>query len=209
MSSGWPLGEHARAHARPSRPRKRARPRRTLLFAALAFAAGALVTAAGFSVGLHHRAQQQTSVQTELDAANARTDRLAASLAAARANVTRARRAQTQASTAARTVSKEATTLATELAAAGKSADSVSVGSASLGSDLGKLASELRTLTTYLGSTPVSQLDAGYVATQTAYLSKQLDRLTGEQSDLASAVADFESGVKALSDRAATLSGSN
>ncbi len=207
MSSEWPLGERLRAPARPTRARRRPLPRVTWLLVAAAFLLGALLSAAAFSIGWRHASTQTSSLQGELDRATARNSRLAASLAAAQARAARATGAQAAAAKAATRVSREASTLATALVASGKSADSVSVGAAAVGSDLDRLAGELRTLTTYLSATPAAQLDPGYVATQTAYLAKQLDTLRGERSDLAAAIADFDSGAKSLADRASVLAG--
>jgi hypothetical protein len=80
------------------------------------------------------------------------------------------------------------------------------VGATSLGADLDRLASELKTLTSYLDSTPTAQLDPGYVGSQTAYLAKQLDRLGSQRSDLGAAIATFDAAAKKLADRASALS---
>ncbi|HXH96211.1 MAG TPA: hypothetical protein VNH40_03280, partial [Gaiellaceae bacterium] len=119
------------------------------------------------------------------------------------------RKAEASAKAAADAVSREAATLAAAIVRSGRSADSVSVGAASLGANLDKLSSELKTLTSYLDTTPPGQLDAGYVASQTAYIAKQLDRIGAERTDLAAAVATFDSTAKKLADRAGTLSGRN
>jgi hypothetical protein len=216
MSSDWPLGEGVRVPARPApvRGRGRSLPRAAWLLAGGAFLLGALVSAAAFAVGWHRQAQASSSTQAALATATAHNHRLAASLAAARAQTgtaraqaAAARHAEASASAAARRVSREAATLATSLVSTGRSADSVGLGAATLGSGLDRLAGELRTLTAYLSATPTAQLDPGYVAAQTAYLSKQLDRLRAARGDLAGAVAAFDSGAKALADRAAALAG--
>jgi uncharacterized phage infection (PIP) family protein YhgE len=207
MSSEWPLGEGVRTPARPLRTRRRALPRVTWVLAAAAFLCGALVSAAALSVGWHHASTETSSVRGALDEAKARNQTLAASLAAARSYAAKSRRTEKAATAAAAKVSREAARLTTALAAARTSSGPVSSGAAALGSDLDRLAGELRTLDSYLGSTPTSQLDPGYVATQASYLAKQLDRLRAERSDLAAAIAQFDSGVKRLSDRAAALAG--
>jgi chromosome segregation ATPase len=195
-----------------ARPRQRTLPRVTWVLAVSAFLCGALVSGAVFSVGWRHEAQRGTSAQAALAAATSRNHSLQASLAAAQtaarhatSQATAARKAQTSAAAAARAVSQKGASLATQLVAAGHAADSVSGGAASVGSNVDKLASELKTLTAYLTTTPTSQLDAGYVATQTQYLSKQLDQLGAARSDLDAAIADFQHTAKTLADRAGAL----
>ncbi len=209
MSSEWPLGERVRIAAPPLHAKRRRLPRVTWAIASAAFLLGALFSAAAFAIGWHRQAQVSSSTQAALAAARARNQRLSSSLASARERAAKTLRAEAAARAAAAKVSREASRLVSALAATGKSADSVSLGASALGSGLDKLASELRTLTAYLTSTPTGQLDAGYVAAQSAYLSKQLDRLRAERGDLAAAIADFDSGAKALSDRASVLSGRN
>jgi chromosome segregation ATPase len=218
-TSDWPLSDTVRLPASrtsaPERPRRR-RPHAVWAIAAATFVCGALISAAAFSVGWRHQAQRGSSAEAALAVATARNHTLAASLDAARADATRsraqaadARKAATSAKATADAVSREAATLAAAVVRTGRSADSVSVGAASLGANLDKLSSELKTLTSYLDTTPAGQLDAGYVASQTAYIAKQLDRLGSERSDLTAAVATFDAAAKKLADRAATLSGRN
>jgi hypothetical protein len=216
-TTDWPLGERLRApagpHRRPVARRRRPLPRATWVLTALAFACGALVSAAAFSVGWRHQAQRGSSAEVALAAATARAHGLAASLAAARSATAHAqaqlaaeRKARAAATQAARTVSQEASALASAIVATGRSADSVSVGAASVGANVDKLSGELKTLTTYLTTTPAPQLDPGYVASQTTYLAKQLEALTAARGDLGAAVADFDSAAKRLADSAAALS---
>ena len=216
--SDWPLDERIRVPVPAEHgATRRARPPRTpWLLAGAAFAAGVLLTAILFSAGWRHQAQHGSAADAALAAATARARTLHSSLTAARAAEARtrqqlaaARKATAAATGAARSVSRQASGLATELVAVGKSADSVSSGSATIGANVDKLAGELKTLASYLTTTPPGQLDPGYVATQTAYLTKQLDELKATRSDLASAVADFDSAAKSLADRAAKLSGSD
>lgn len=188
----------------------------TWVLAAAAFVCGALLSAAGFSVAWRHQAQRGSSAEAALVAATAKNHGLVASLDAARAATARSRaqlvaaqKAKASATAAASAASRDASSLATSLVATGRTADSVSVGASTLGADLDKLAGELKTLTSYLGTTPPSQLDSGYVATQTAYLAKQLDRIGAERSDLGAAIATFDATVKKLADRASRLSGRN
>lgn len=218
-STDWPLGERLRVPApSPARrtPSRHGWPRAAWVLVAAAFLCGLAVSAAAFSMGWRNQAQEGSSAQTALTAATAHVHRLGVSLAGARAKAARletqlaaARDAKSAAQASAQTVAHEASTLASSLVTAGHSADSVSLGAASVGSNVDKLASELKTLTSYLTTTPTGQLDAGYVATQTAYLSKQLDALQAARSDLGSAISDFQAAAKKLADRAGALSGRN
>jgi len=65
--------------------------------------------------------------------------------------------------------------------------------------------SELKTLDTYLTSTPTAQLDPGYIASQAAYVGRQLTRLQGDAGALGSSIARFEAGLRALSRDAQAL----
>jgi chromosome segregation ATPase len=215
QGTDWPIGEAIRAPARPlpaggvpARGR-RGLPRVAWVLSAAAFACGALLSAAGFSVGWRHQAQRDSSTRAALAAATARNHALTASLERTRAQLAATSSARASAEATTKAVSREASALATEVAAAGRSADSVSLGASALGGGLGRLASELRTLSSYLASTPAGQLDPGYVVAQAAYLSKQLDTLQAEQGDLGSAVSTFEASAKKLADRASVLAGRN
>ena len=85
------------------------------------------------------------------------------------------------------------------------SATSVSGSAASMASAAGKVASELKTLTTYLTTTPAQQLDAGYIDSQTAYLARQVAALQSEGGTTASAAASFDAAVQRLGRLATAL----
>jgi len=215
-TTDWPLGESISVTAVLPRPveRRPRLPRAVWALTAAAFVAGVLISAAGFSVGWRHQAQHGSSTEAALAAATARNHALATSLAGSRAALARmtdqlatAQRAKAGAVAASRAVSRDASTLASALVQTGRSADSVSAGAGSVGSNVDRLAGELRTLTTYLTTTPMAQLDAGYIATQTSYLSRQLDELKAARSDLAATITDFDATAAKLADRAATLAG--
>jgi hypothetical protein len=179
-TSDWPLSDTVRMPASRA-PARRGRRRFHAAWAigVAAFVCGALVSAAAFSVGWRHQAQRGSSAEAALAVATAKNHSLTASLAAARAAATRS---EAQAAAA-----RKARAWATAAADAGSAA----------------------ALTSYLGTTPSAQLDAGYVASQTAYIAKQLDRIGAERSDLAAAIAGFDAVAKKLADRASTLSGRN
>lgn len=217
----WPLAERAR-HAAPPLHAPTARravvrkplPRAAWLLAAAAFLCGLAVSAGVFSLGWRNQAQRGSSADAALAAQTAKVHKLTASLTAARAASARletrlaaAQKATKAARTSSQTVSSEASALATSLVTAGRSSSSVSLGAASVGDNVDKIAGELKTLNAYLTTTPAAQLDPGYVSTQTAYLTKQLSALQAARSDLSSAIADFDAAAKKLADRASTLSG--
>jgi hypothetical protein len=70
-----------------------------------------------------------------------------------------------------------------------------------------RIASELKTLETYLTTTPAGQLDPGYIASQTAYLAQQLTRLQTAGGNLGDSVTSFEAAVRRLTRQAGTLTG--
>ena len=54
-----------------------------------------------------------------------------------------------------------------------------------------------------------AQIDSGYVAAQTAYITKTISRISSEQGDLGAAVSAYMTAVQSAADRAAALSGKN
>ena len=155
-----------------------------------------MLSAAAFSVGWKHEAQKGSSAQAALarrdgaerivlsGAARLRANQAAASTAR-HVRAARARRRRVRAGVDGRGAPAARRPLATALNnSAGNAASSVVAGASSVSSDLAKLTSELHTLTSYLETTPSRQLDSGYVAAQTAYITKTIDQISGEQSDL-------------------------
>ena len=218
-SSSWPLSDTRgfRAVAEPRRPRQRQPfPRIGWVLAIAAFLCGAMLSAAAVSVGWKNEAQRGSSVQAALDRVTAQSHELAGSLADAHASTASAkaaaRRARTQslaAKASAAALLQRAQGVATALNSASSGANAVTSGSSAVSSDLAKLTSELRALTSYIDNTPASQLDSGYVATQTAYITKTISRIGAEQSDLGSAVDAYVQSVQQAASRAAALSGKN
>ncbi|HVM56106.1 MAG TPA: hypothetical protein VMT74_01505 [Gaiellaceae bacterium] len=214
-SSGWPISDTRRIPVAPAyRAPRQKLPRVAWVLAVSAFLCGAMISAAVFAAGWKHEAQRGSSAQTALLAATARSHSLAAAAAAAQAKAlsekAAARRSRAAAATAyagATALRRQADALATELSSTANGAGSVIGGASSLGDDLSKLTSELHALTTYLTTTPPSQIDGGYVATQTAYLTKAIARLDGDQASLASAAAAYASAAKAAAAHASSLAG--
>ncbi len=209
----WPLLHERAPFATATRGAKRRKlPRSAWLLTSLAFLCGGLVSAAAFSIGWRHQAQRDTAAQTALAAATARTHTLErrlgalqASLDAARQDAARKTAAAAASSAAERAVAAAGAKAAAAAAASSHAAGSVSSGAGSLTSSATRIASELKTLDTYLATTPASQLDPGYVASQAAYLSQQLTRLQDGAGNLGGSVGSFEAAVRKLTREARSL----
>lgn len=189
-------------------PRAARRPRKWSVWVlpALAFVCGALVSAAVFTIGWRHQTQQNAAAQTALADATARNHKLTASLATMRAKDARDQRIATQARASLQAARSSAATIAAEAGAAQTAATSVSSGTTSMVAAAGKIATELKTLTTYLTTTPTGQLDAGYIDSQTAYLSRQVASLQSEGGTIGSAVGNFDAAIRKLGRLASALS---
>ena len=95
--------------------------------------------------------------------------------------------------------------MAEEADVASRNGTAISSGAAALTAEASRLAGELKTLDTYLTTTPADQLDPGYIASQTAYLSQRLTRLQNDAGGLGNSVASFEATLRKLSRDAAAL----
>jgi len=188
--------------ATASRPRRRL-PRSAWLLTGLAFLCGGLVSAAAFSIGWRHQAQRDTAARAALAAATAHVNRLSTSLATARETAAQDRQAAAQAAAQARATTHAATSLASEASAAGRAADGVSSSASSIGASATRVSRELQTLLTYLTTTPSSQIDSGYIASQATYLTRQLTALQNSGAGVGSAVTRLKTTLRKLT-RAAT-----
>jgi len=208
----WPLlEERPFAHATP-RAKPRRLPRSSWLLIALAFICGGLVSAAGFSIGWRHQAQRDTATQAALVTASARIHGLERHVAALQRSLATARLAAAhQRSVAGAAVSSEravrasAAQVGADAAASDSAAASVSSEAGALASSTARLSSELKTLETYLTTTPAGQLDPGYIASQTTYLDRQLAALKTADGSLGAAIAGFESAARKLGQSATAL----
>jgi hypothetical protein len=202
----WPLLEKRTpfAHASPA-ARTRRLQRSTWLLLALAFICGGLVSAAAFSIGWRHQAQRDTAARTALAAATARVHALQASLRDARSVAAREQQAAAAAAASEYTLAGTAARVADEATASSGDAASISSGAGSLTASASRIASELKTLDTYLTTTPVGQLDPGYIASQAAYLTEQLRRLQANGGALGSSVTSFDAAVHKLARDARAL----
>jgi hypothetical protein len=188
-------------------PRAARRPRKWSMWVlpTLAFVCGALVSAAVFTIGWRHQTQQNAAAQSALADATARNHKLTASLAAARATIARDQRIATSARASLAAARSSAATIAAQADAAQSTAGSVSGNAAAMASAAAKIASELKTLTLYLTTTPPQQLDSGYIDSQTAYLTRQVSALESEGGTIGSAVGSFDAAIRKLAHLASIL----
>jgi hypothetical protein len=205
-SNRWPLLNERAPFATTTRGRRgRKLPRSIWLLTGLAFVCGGLVSAAAFSIGWRHQAQRDTAAQTALAAANARTHRLEQKVGVLQGSRNAARAAAAAAATSEQSLASAAERVGTEATATGSNTASISSDAGSLSASSTRIVSELKTLDTYLTTTPVGQLDPGYIASQTAYLTQQLTRLQGNAGTLGSSVASLQAALRRLGRDAATL----
>jgi hypothetical protein len=203
----WPLlNERDPFPQATERPERRKLPRSAWLLTGLAFLCGGLVSAAGFSIGWRHQAQRDTAARTALAAATARANRLSASLAAARRTVTQERQLEAAATSSARAASRAAAALATQAGAASGAANGVSGSAGGIATTAARITRELQTLLTYLTTTPPGQIDSGYIASQAAYLTRQLTALQDAGGSVGTTVARFDEALRKLTRSATALS---
>jgi cell division protein FtsL len=172
----------------------------------LAFVCGALVSAAVFTIGWRHQTQQNVAAQSALAAETARDHQLSSSLATARATIANERRIARRAHASLLSARAASATIAAQARAAEASATSVSGTATSMASAADKIANELKTLLTYLTTTPPQQLDAGYIDSQAAYLTRQVGALQSDGGTTATAAASFDAAIRKLTSLAAALS---
>jgi len=182
----WPVAE---SRSRPlTTPRKRT-PRVVWVLVVSAFLCGGLLSAAGFSVGWRHEAQKGSSAESALASATARTHALSAQLAATRTALAAAHGHTASLASARTGLAHANAALRKSLAAATRARAQVSSAASPLAGELDRVTSELHALSGYLTSTPSSQLDAGYVQAQVAYLTKTVDGLRSGVGALAAQAA--------------------
>ena len=195
----WPLlRERAQfADAIPVR-RGRKTARSVWLLTGLAFLCGGLVSAAVFSIGWRHQAQRDTAARSALASATAHVRALERRTTSLQASLASARRTAAQAVAAERALSRAATKVGGAADASSNDAASVSSGAGSVTASAARIASELKTLDTYLTTTPTGQLDPGYVTSQISYLSRQLARLRADAGSLGTSVASLQAALRKL-----------
>jgi hypothetical protein len=205
-STRWPLLEE-RAPFATATPRGRGRrlQRSAWILTGLAFVCGGLVSAAAFSIGWRHQAQRDTAARTALAAATARTHRLEHQRSALQSSLEAASKAAAAAIASEHALASTGTKVAAAATATSGAAGSISSSSGSLTAAASRIASELKTLDTYLTTTPVGQLDPGYVSSQAAYLAQQLTRLQTDAGNLGNSVMSFETAIRKLARDAQAL----
>jgi prefoldin subunit 5 len=202
----WPvLKERVPLVQAPPRPSRRKLSRSAWLLTGLAFVCGGLVSAAAFSIGWRHQAQRDSAAQSALAAATARTHRLERRIGALQTSLAGARSAAARANASEKALAQTGAKVSDGATTAIGNAASISTRAGSLTGAATRIGSELKTLDTYLTTTPTGQLDGGYIASQTTYLAQQLSRLQGNAGSLGSSVASFETALRRLSRDAAGL----
>lgn len=205
-SGSWPLLDERRPFATPTYDRRRRKlPRSAWVLTALAFICGGLVSAAAFSIGWRHQAQRDTAARTALAAATARVHRLEQRIGALQASLAGARSAAASAAAAGNALARAGTRVGADATATSSSATAISSGAGSLSTTATRIGNELKTLDSYLTTTPPEQLDSGYIGSQTAYVARQLTRLQSDAGTLGSSVARFEAGLRTLTRDAQAL----
>jgi hypothetical protein len=202
----WPLlKERAPLAQATPRPARRKSPRSVWLLTGLAFLCGGLVSAAVFSIGWRHQAQRDTAARSALAAATARTHRLEGRIGTLQSSLAAARASAASASAAEAALARAAAKVGGDANATRGDSAAISSGAGSLSASATRIASELKTLDTYLTTTPTDQLDPGYIASQTAFLAQRLARLQDDAGSLGTSVSSFEAALRRLSRDAAAL----
>jgi chromosome segregation ATPase len=171
----WPIADQSRRHVAAPLQKRRRTPRFVWVLTAAAFLCGGLLSAAGFAIGWKHEAQRGTSAESALVAATAANHSLRAKVASTRALLATAEARSAELATTRRSLVAARAQLLGELARARQKTAGLAAAAAPLSADLARLTNELRALTSYVTATPSSQLDAGYLQAQIAYLAKTAD----------------------------------
>jgi hypothetical protein len=203
----WPVLNERRAPLPPAaRPARGKSARSVWLLTGLAFICGGLVSAAVFSIGWRNQSQRNTAAETALAAATARTHALRSRVSLLQASLADSRSKAAAAAASEQAVSRAASKVGADADASSTAAASVSADAGALTASTSRLASELKTLETYLTTTPATQLDPGYIASQTAYLSRQLAKLQADTRRVDTSTAAFAAAARTLSRNAAAVS---
>jgi hypothetical protein len=203
----WPVLNERRAPVPPAaEPARRKSSRSVWLLTGLAFLCGGLVSAAVFSIGWRNQSQRNTAAETALAAASARTHALQNRVTLLQTSLADSRSRAAAAVASERALTRVAVKVGSDATASNTAAASVSGDAGTLAASTSRLASELKTLETYLTTTPAGQLDPGYIASQTAYLSRQLAKLQTNTQRLDSSTAAFAAAVRTLTRSAAAVS---
>ena len=155
----WPvLNERRTPLPEAALPARRKSSRSPWLLMGLAFICGVLVSAAGFSIGWRHQAQRNTDTESALAAATARKHALERRVVLLQASLADSRSKEAAATAAAQRVARRAAKVGPEATATSGAASSLSSGAGTLTASASRIASELKTLETYLTTAPAGQL---------------------------------------------------
>lgn len=212
-SKSWPLLNERAPFATAGRSRPgRKTPRSAWLLTGLAFLCGGLVSAAAFSIGWRHQAQRNTAAQSALTTAHARAHQLELKIGAlqttlgeAHGAAASARAAAVAAAASEKALARAGASVAEEANVSDGNGAAISSSADALGTAATRIAGELKTLDTYLTTTPTSQLDPGYIASQTAYLAQRLSRLQEDAGTLGNSTRSFGATLRKLSRDARAL----
>jgi hypothetical protein len=102
-------------------------------------------------------------------------------------------------------MSSAAASVANQAASAGRSANAVSTDASGIGATSSRISRELQTLLTYLTTTPASQIDSGYIASQATYLTRQLTALQDAGGAVDRSVMTLKATLRKLARSAAAL----
>jgi hypothetical protein len=182
----WPLAESQRRTVAAPRART---PRVMWVLVVSAFLCGGLLSAAGFSIGWRHEAQRGSSAESALASATTRIHTLSGELASSRTALAGAKSKTAGLAASRRELARTDAALRKALARANRAQAGVAAAANPLSADVDRVATELRALGNYLSSTPSSQLDAGYVQAQVAYLAKTVGRFRSDVGALAAQAA--------------------
>ena len=175
------------------------------LLTGLAFLCGGLVSAAAFSIGWRHQAQRDTAARSALAAATARIHRLEQRVGHLQESLVSARSSAATARASEAALAKAGTRLGSEAGATRANAASISSQAGALGAATTRITGELKTLDTYLTTTPTAQLDPAYISSQTSFIVRRLTRLQASAGALGSSVASLDSALRRLGADAAAL----
>jgi cell division septum initiation protein DivIVA len=203
----WPVLDERRIPLpQAARPARRRSQRSVWLLTGLAFICGGLVSAAAFSIGWRNQSQRNTAAETALAAATARTHALERRVSLLQASLSDARSKAAAATASEQKTARSAARIGSEATASSNAAASVSSGAGTLTASAARVGSELKTLETYLTTTPADQLDPGYISSQVGYLSRQLSKLQSAADSLGTSIASFQTSARRLAREATAVS---
>lgn len=184
---------------------RRKSSRHPWLLTALAFVCGALVSAAVFTIGWRSLSQHNAAVQSALVTETKRNHRLQNRLAGARAEIRHEKKVVAHAGASLRAAHASALKVKSAANKSENSSAYVQSGANTMAAGASRIATELKTLVSYLTTTPTQDLDSGYIRSQSSYLLRQVDALESQSGSTSTATATFDAAIKKLTHLAAML----